>query len=84
VIYLPCVGNREGNYSSLEWHAVLVLLVGIGTLPPLPSEPKGVGGHTRLRVRAWGIPNSDDWRKSLALCELCDGIPLQQANVNVI
>jgi hypothetical protein len=25
------------------------------------------GGHTRLRVREWGSPNSDDWRKSLAL-----------------
>ncbi len=34
---------------------------------PLPPEPKG-GGHTRLRVRGWGSPNSDDWRKSLALC----------------
>ncbi len=37
---------------------------------PLPPEPKG-GGHPRLRVRGWGIPNSDDWRKSLALCLLC-------------
>jgi hypothetical protein len=27
--------------------------------------------HTRLRVRGWGSPNSDDWRKSLALCLLC-------------
>jgi hypothetical protein len=23
-------------------------------------------------VRGWGSPNSDDWRKSLALCLLCD------------
>ncbi len=46
-------------------------LVGIGTLPPplspasvpLPPEPKG-GGHTRLRVRGWWSPNSDDWRKA--------------------
>jgi hypothetical protein len=30
----------------------------------LPPEP----GHTRLWVRGWGSPNSDDWRKSLALC----------------
>jgi hypothetical protein len=30
-----------------------------------------VGGHTRLRVRGWGSTNSDDWRKSLALCLLC-------------
>jgi hypothetical protein len=29
------------------------------------------GGQTRLRVRGWGRPNSNDWRKSLALCLLC-------------
>ncbi len=53
-------------------------IVGIGTLPtplspasvPLPPEPGG-RGHTRLRVRGWGSPSSDDWRKSLALCLLC-------------
>jgi hypothetical protein len=27
--------------------------------------------HTRLRVRGWGSPNSDDWRKSVAICLLC-------------
>ncbi len=37
----------------------------------LPPGPKGGGGHTRLRLRGWGSPNSDDWRKSLALCLLC-------------
>ncbi len=37
----------------------------------LPPGPKG-GAHTRLRVRGWGSPNSNDWRKSLALCLLCD------------
>ncbi len=43
---------------------------------PSPSEcaptpgPKGEA-HTRLRPRGWGSPNSDDWRKSLALCLLC-------------
>jgi hypothetical protein len=58
-----------------EYHSVCPL-VGLGTLPtptlpasvPLPAEPGG-GGHTR--VRGWGSPNSDDWRKSLALCLLC-------------
>jgi hypothetical protein len=35
-------------------------------------------------VWGWARPNSDDWRNSLALCQLCDGIPLQQANVDVI
>ncbi len=37
----------------------------------LPPWNKG-GGHNLVRVRGWGSPNSDDWRKSLALCLLCD------------
>ncbi len=36
-----------------------------------PSPLNQTGGHTRLRLRGWGIPNSDDWRKTLALCLLC-------------
>ncbi len=28
---------------------------------PLPPEPKGGGGLTRLRVRGWRSPNSNDW-----------------------
>jgi hypothetical protein len=35
---------------------------------PLPRSQRG-GGHTRLRVRG---PNSDDWRKSQALCLPCE------------
>jgi hypothetical protein len=43
--------------------------------PPLPLPPANVdpspvnqrGGDARLRVRGWGSPNSDDWRKSRAL-----------------
>ncbi len=35
--------------------------------PPPPREKRGMG-HTRLRVRGGGGPNSDDWRKSLVLC----------------
>ncbi len=32
---------------------------------PFPPEPKGGGGeHTCLRLRGWGSPNSDDWRKA--------------------
>ncbi len=61
----------------IEHHSVSPL-VGIGTPPPLqpqasvPSPPdQWVGGHTRLRLKGWGSPNSDDWRKSLALCLLC-------------
>jgi hypothetical protein len=63
-----------------EHHSVCPF-VGIGTLPPLlspasvplPPVQRG-GGHARLRVGGWGSPNSDDWRKSLALCLLCDVI----------
>ncbi len=35
-----------------------------------PPQPGG-GGHIRLRMRGWGSPNPDDWRKSLTLCLLC-------------
>ncbi len=34
---------------------------------PPPRTVGGGGGHTRQGVRGWGSPNSDDWRKSLAL-----------------
>jgi hypothetical protein len=63
----------------LEYHSVCPL-VGIGIPSPasefaLSPEPGGGGGvHTRLRVRVWGSPNSDDWRESLALCLLCGGL----------
>ncbi len=33
-----------------------------------PRNQRSGEGHTRLRVRGWESPNSDDWRKSLALC----------------
>jgi hypothetical protein len=36
-----------------------------------PSPKNRGGGHIRLQVRGWGSPNSNDWRKSLALCLLC-------------
>ncbi len=35
----------------------------------LPSQESEGEGHRR--VRRWGSRNSDDWRKSLALCQLC-------------
>ncbi len=49
-----------------------------GPPPPLPlasvsppQEPgEGGGVHTRLRVKGRGSPDSEDWRKSLALCLL--------------
>jgi hypothetical protein len=59
-----------------EFEAELEL--GLSCTPSLASEcapPPGTkvwGGHTRLQVRGWGSPNSDDWRKSLTLCLLCE------------
>ncbi len=43
-------------------------------LPPPPPPPGSQTGrdHTRLRVRGWWSPHYDDWRKSLAICLLCD------------
>ncbi len=30
----------------------------------MPSPRNQGGEHTRLRVRGWGSPNSDGWRKA--------------------
>jgi hypothetical protein len=53
-----------------------ILSILLAPNPSLACEcapPSRTGrGHTRLRVRGWGSPNSDDWRKSLALCLLRD------------
>ncbi len=59
-------------------------IVRIGTPPhslsrkrvctPLPKPKEGK--HTSQRVRGCGGPNSDDLRKSLALCLLCTPSPL--------
>jgi hypothetical protein len=67
-LYRIGVAHKVRIYK--EYHCVCPL-VRIGTLPtplspaskPLPPEPEG-GGHTRLRVRGWGSPNSDDLRKA--------------------
>ncbi len=61
-------------HKYLEYHSVCPL-VGIGTPHPLSCKrvcppPNQRGGHTHLQVRGWGSPDSDDWRKSLALCLL--------------
>ena len=82
-----CVGRLCQTISF--YHKVLIYrehhsvcpLVGTGTPPTLlpqasvPSSQVG-GGHTRLWLRGWGSPNSDDWRKNLALYLLCDTITL--------
>ncbi len=52
------------------------IFISVVFTPPPPPQvsvfPHGTTGegHTHVRVR-WGGPNSDDWRKSLALCLLC-------------
>ncbi len=73
----PVDVHPQSTYTIyLEYHRVCPL-VRIGTLHPLFPEqvcpPRTYEGrHTRLRVRGWEGSNSDDWRKSLALCLLCD------------
>jgi hypothetical protein len=51
-----------------NWDSPTPSLASECALPP--QEPKG-GGHTRVRVRGWVSPHSDDWRKGLAVCLLC-------------
>ncbi len=53
----------------IEYHS-LCPPAKIGTPPPPLSQPsvqptpEPKGGHSRLRVRGWGSPNSDDRRKA--------------------
>jgi hypothetical protein len=47
--------------------------------PSLASEcapPPGTKEREHSRVRGWGSPNSDDWRK--ALCLLCATLQLEE------
>ncbi len=67
--------ENQKVHIHLEFHSVCPL-VGIGTPNPshtsecVPPEPKGGGAHSPAG-EGWGGPNSEDWRKSLALCLLC-------------
>jgi hypothetical protein len=60
-------GERVKVNKYLEYHSICPL-ARIGTPTPsparecVPPETKGKGGHTRLRVKKVGGPNSDDWR----------------------
>ncbi len=70
-------GVKHTVLISIEHHSVCPL-VGIGNPPtPIPQasvpypRTKGWGAHSPAAEGVWGSPNSDDWRKSLALCLLC-------------
>jgi hypothetical protein len=75
----PAPANRidSTKYIYIQSTTVCVPLSELVLSHPLfrqrmcPSPRRGGGGHTRLRVKGWS-PNSDDWRKSLALCLICD------------
>ncbi len=55
----------------------------MSVLPPGTKAWRGGGVHTRLRVRGWGSPNSDDWRESLVLTLLFGSSrPLSPASVS--
>jgi hypothetical protein len=70
----PLCCTTQYIYVHLEYLSVC-RLVQIGPSHPLSRKrgcpPWTKEGYTRLRVRGWGGPNSDDWRKSLVLCLLC-------------
>jgi hypothetical protein len=66
------------DYFYLPFFRLIILWyvpsLELGLFHPLSRQrvcPSPRGGHTRLQVRGWGSPNTDDWRKSLALCLLC-------------
>jgi hypothetical protein len=72
---MKCCTRKVHTYK--EYHGECPLF-GIWIRSPTRSlaskcaPPPGTkGGHTRVRVRGWGSPNSNDWRKGLALCLLC-------------
>jgi hypothetical protein len=77
---LVSIMTQSTYIQYTEYHSVSTL-VGIGTLPTNPSlamqrvchsPPRtGGGGHHSPAGEGLGNPNSDDWRKSLALCLLC-------------
>jgi hypothetical protein len=76
VLYVPTFGPPK-KYIYIESTTVYVPSLELGLTHPFshqrvcPSPQNQRVGHTRLRVRGWGSPNSDDWRKSFALCLLC-------------
>ncbi len=70
-----CLRYIHKVHIYTEYHSVCPL-VGIGTAPP----PQAKGGRAHSPAgEGWGSPNSDDWRKSLALCLLCGYIAKSHA-----
>ncbi len=69
--------NAQSTYIHIKSTTMYVPSSESGLSQPLsrqrvcPSPQNRGEGHTRLWVRGWGSPNSDDWRISLALCLLC-------------
>jgi hypothetical protein len=69
VSQLPAFLGKHKVHLYKDYHRVCPV-VGIGTFPPplspasvpLPRNQRWGGGHTRLLVRGWGSPNSDDWK----------------------
>ncbi len=43
-----------------NWDSPAPLAASECALPP----DQRVGGHTRLRLKGWGSPNSNDWRNA--------------------
>jgi hypothetical protein len=79
LLHHPTTISTITKYVYIKSTTVYVPSSELGLSQPLsrqrvfPSlQNRGVGGgHIRLRVRGRGTPNSDDLRKSLALCLLC-------------
>jgi hypothetical protein len=74
------IGLRVWNSHKVGYHIVCPLVdiwdpptpLPLANVPP-PRNLRG-GGYTLACLGGgggWGSPNSDDWRKSLALCLLC-------------
>ncbi len=80
-------GSNQRHFTAL--HHVLIYMCIVHNLNystvccmgwpgEVPKKPCVRLDHkVRLQVRDWGSPNSDDWRKSLALCLLCWLDPLR-------
>jgi hypothetical protein len=66
-------GSGHKVHIYLEYHSVCPLVRIGNPRNHRVHAPCGSGGsqfrrvHTRLRVRGWGSPDSDDWKKKLSI-----------------